>query len=93
MNSHSHSHSRDARSPAFFNGLSPDNIFFHLVAGEVARRELNELGFSVSFHPVDVDTVDSTTWDDVEQLGSGRKYWHFPKYYAPVCVLENTSDV
>jgi hypothetical protein len=25
---------------SFFNGLCPDNLFFHLVAGEVARREL-----------------------------------------------------
>ena len=72
---------------SFFNGLSPDNIFFHLVAGEVARRELNELGFSVSYSPVKVDTVDSTTWNDVEKMGSGRKYWHFDQYFLPVCVL------
>ena len=72
---------------SFFNGLSPDNIFFHLVAGEVARRELNELGFSVSFSPVKVDTVGSTTWDSVEKMGSGRRYWHFDQYFVPVCVL------
>jgi protein arginine N-methyltransferase 2 len=72
---------------SFFNGLSPDNIFFHLVAGEVARRELNELGFSVSYSPVKVDTVDSTTWNEVEKMGSGRKYWHFDQYFLPVCVL------
>jgi protein arginine N-methyltransferase 2 len=72
---------------SFFNGLSPDNIFFHLVAGEVARRELNELGFSVSYYPVEVDTVDSTTWNDVERIGSGRKYWHFDQYFVPKCVF------
>ena len=72
---------------SFFNGLSPDNIFFHLVAGEVARRKLNELGFSVSYSPVKVDTVNSTTWDEVEKMGSGRKYWQFDQYFAPLCVL------
>lgn len=25
---------------SFFNGLAPDNIFFHLVYGEIARMEL-----------------------------------------------------
>lgn len=76
---------------SFFNGLSPDNIFFHLVAGEVARRELNELGFSVSYYPINVDTVDSKTWDDVERIGSGRKYWHFDQYFAPKCVLTGVT--
>ena len=71
----------------FFNGLSPDNIFFHLVAGEVARRELNELGFSVAYHPIDVNTVDSKTWSEVERIGSGLKYWHFDQYFAPKCTF------
>ena len=26
---------------SFFNGLAPDNIFFHLVYGDIARMELS----------------------------------------------------
>lgn len=29
---------------SFFNGLAPDNMFFHLVYGEIARRELGRWG-------------------------------------------------
>jgi protein arginine N-methyltransferase 2 len=72
---------------SFFNGLSPDNIFFHLVAGEVARRELNELGFEVSYYPVEVkkETWDAT-WDGIE-----RRYWHFDHYYVPKCLLRQPA--
>lgn len=30
---------------SFFNGLAPDNMFFHLVYGEIARRELGRWVF------------------------------------------------
>ena len=70
---------------SFFNGLSPDNIFFHMVAGEVARRELNELGFEVAYYPVKVNSVDdSNAWNDTWE-GVSRRYWKFPTYFVPLC--------
>jgi len=34
---------------SFFNGLAPDNIFFHTVEGRVAQLELQALGGAL--HP------------------------------------------
>jgi protein arginine N-methyltransferase 2 len=72
---------------SFFNGLSPDNIFFHLVAGEVARRELNELGFEVSYYPI---RVEKQAWDETWD-GISRKYWHFDQYFVPKCMFRPPS--
>jgi len=68
---------------SFFNGLAPDNIFFHMIYGEIARRELNELGFTVSYDPIDIDTSKDTIWEGVQ-----HRYWHFKRYFLPVCKLE-----
>lgn len=40
---------------SFFNGLAPDNLFFHLVYGEIARRELGRLGLNTCYEPVPMD--------------------------------------
>lgn len=72
---------------SFFNGLAPDNIFFHMVSGEVARRELNELGFEVSYYPVPVDsTQHPETWNQTWK-GISSRYWKFPTYFVPKCIL------
>jgi protein arginine N-methyltransferase 2 len=72
---------------SFFNGLAPDNIFFHMVSGEVARRELNELGLEVSYYPVSVDsTQQKESWDDTWK-GISSRYWKFPTYFVPKCIL------
>lgn len=40
---------------SFFNGLAPDNMFFHLVYGEIARLELGRLGLETTYEPVPMD--------------------------------------
>ena len=67
---------------SFFNGLAPDNIFFHLVYGEIARRELNALGFSVKYDAIKIDASSEETWK-----GVANRYWHLPVYFMPTCVL------
>jgi protein arginine N-methyltransferase 2 len=66
----------------FFNGLAPDNLFFHLVYGEIARRELNALGFSVKYDAVPIDASSEKIWE-----GVANRYWNFPVYFVPTCVL------
>lgn len=76
---------------SFFNGLAPDNIFFHMVSGEVARRELNELGLLVSYYPVQVDsTQHEETWNQTWN-GISSRYWKFPTYFVPKCILPAPS--
>jgi type IV protein arginine methyltransferase len=67
---------------SFFNGLAPDNLFFHLVYGEIARRELNALGFSVKYDAVPIDASSDEIWD-----GVANRYWNFSVYFVPTCVL------
>ncbi len=66
----------------YFNGLAPDNYFFHLVYGEIARRELNALGFSVKYDAVPIDASSEEIWE-----GVANRYWKFPLYFLPTCVL------
>ncbi|KAG7667230.1 hypothetical protein Ndes2526B_g04267 [Nannochloris sp. 'desiccata'] len=66
----------------FFNGLAPDNLFFHLVYGEIARRELNALGFSVKYDAVPIDASSEEIWE-----GVANRYWNFTVYFVPTCVL------
>ena len=72
---------------SFFNGLAQDNLFFHLVYGEIARRELNALGFSVKYDPEPIDVSSDATWEGVT-----NRYWHLPVYFIPTCVLLPLSD-
>ena len=67
---------------SFFNGLAPDNLFFHLVYGEIARRELNALGLSVRYDAVPMDASADKIWEGVK-----NRYWHLPVYFIPTCVL------
>jgi len=78
-----HSHLSRILSPSgvysFFNGLCPDNIFFHGVACNVVKLELEGMGFEVDFVGAEIK-VDGKAWEGVR-----RKYWHFDYYYFPVC--------
>ncbi|KAJ9518280.1 hypothetical protein QJQ45_010230 [Haematococcus lacustris] len=38
----------------FFNGLAPDNVFFHSVYGRLVQLELAALGLSTSYEKVDI---------------------------------------
>lgn len=67
---------------SFFMGLAPDNWFFHLVYGEIVRRELNKLGMSVKFDAIPIDVSSDACWE-----GIANRYWHLPMYFLPTCVM------
>jgi len=66
---------------SYFNGMCPDNIFFHMVYNRVAEIELGRLGFKVTFEMKSIDTADSKIWEGVK-----RRYWWGDKYFLPTCV-------
>lgn len=62
----------------FFNGLAPDNLFFHGVACQCVKLQLAQLGFDTEFLPCQIQVKESA-WDGVR-----RKYWHGrDTYYLP----------
>ena len=67
---------------SYFNGLAPDNIFFHTVYCQLAAKELAWLGFETSFDVVPIDTKSAEIWKGVE-----RRYWWGDTYFLPTCVL------
>ncbi|GMH89394.1 hypothetical protein TL16_g11444 [Triparma laevis f. inornata] len=64
---------------SFFNGLCPDNIFFHGVACNCVKIQLESLEFEVEFEGCEIK-VKEGDWE-----GTRRKYWHFDQYFLPVC--------
>ena len=70
---------------SFFNGLSPDNIFFHGVACECARIQLLRLGLAAQFAPCEIQ-IDHKEW-----VGISRKYFHDNVYYLPICTWEGSA--
>jgi protein arginine N-methyltransferase 2 len=63
---------------SFFNGLAPDNIFFHGVACQCIKLQLQQLGLDSEFLPCQIQ-VDENVWNGVR-----RKYWHGrDTYYLP----------
>lgn len=70
---------------SFFNGLAPDNLFFHGVACNVVKLQLSKLNLDTEFlqcqmtAPPDQDTATAKTWEGIR-----RKYWHGRDvYYLP----------
>eukprot|EP00007_Cunea_sp_BSH-02190019_P002805 CAMPEP_0174246984 /NCGR_PEP_ID=MMETSP0417-20130205/42342_1 /TAXON_ID=242541 /ORGANISM="Mayorella sp, Strain BSH-02190019" /LENGTH=381 /DNA_ID=CAMNT_0015326837 /DNA_START=508 /DNA_END=1653 /DNA_ORIENTATION=- len=63
---------------SFFNGMAPSNFFFHGVACETVRLQLEELGIFMEYIPVKVD-VDEEVWKEVS-----IKYWSWDVYYLPL---------
>ncbi|OEU17896.1 hypothetical protein FRACYDRAFT_238326 [Fragilariopsis cylindrus CCMP1102] len=72
---------------SFFNGLAPDNLFFHGVACNVVKLQLSTLGLDTDFLTCQMTAPTSTknshnnnaTWDGIR-----RKYWHGRDvYYLP----------
>ncbi|KAL4430017.1 hypothetical protein ABPG77_004387 [Micractinium sp. CCAP 211/92] len=72
---------------SFFNGLAPDNMFFHLVYGEIARRELGRLGLETSYEPVPMDASAKEVWE-----GVANRYWHLPVYFVPTCMMARAAS-
>ena len=68
---------------SFFNGLAPDNLFFHGVACNCIKAQLSTLGLDAEFATCEIsnNAADADeTWEGVR-----RKYWHGRNtYYLPV---------
>lgn len=65
---------------SFFNGLAPDNLFFHGVACQCVKLQLSALGLDSEFLPCEIQVKDEV-WEGIR-----RKYWHGRNtYYLPVC--------
>lgn len=75
---------------SFFNGLAPDNIFFHGVACQCMKLKLANLGIETEFVPCEIK-VDESVWNGVR-----RKYWHGDTYYLPISTwskeAQNSSE-
>mmetsp|Transcript_29023 Transcript_29023/g.69137 ORF Transcript_29023/g.69137 Transcript_29023/m.69137 type:complete len:420 (+) Transcript_29023:68-1327(+) len=72
---------------SFFNGLAPDNLFFHGVACNCVKIQLEHIGLDTEFAQCQIQ-VDEKDWDGVR-----RKYWHGREtYYLPVVTWSKTSD-
>mmetsp|Transcript_12690 Transcript_12690/g.19032 ORF Transcript_12690/g.19032 Transcript_12690/m.19032 type:complete len:421 (-) Transcript_12690:720-1982(-) len=69
---------------SFFNGLAPDNLFFHGVACQCVKLQLSNLGLESEFAPCEIQ-VKEKEWDGVR-----RKYWHGrDTYYLPIITWNN----
>jgi hypothetical protein len=65
---------------SFFNGLAPDNLFFHGVACQCVKLQLAALGLDSEFLSCEIQVKDEV-WKGIR-----RKYWHGrDTYYLPVC--------
>lgn len=65
---------------SFFNGLAPDNLFFHGVACQCVKLQLSQLGLDSDFLPCEIQVKDKV-WEGIR-----RKYWHGrDTYYLPRC--------
>jgi type IV protein arginine methyltransferase len=63
---------------SFFNGLAPDNLFFHGVACQCVKLQLQQFGLETEFLPCEIQ-VNSKEWEGIR-----RKYWHDrDTYYLP----------
>ena len=77
---------------SFFNGLAPDNLFFHGVACQCVKIQLAALGIDSEFVPCEIQVPDETVWKDIR-----RKYWYGrDTYYLPICTWNQeyiTTDI
>jgi protein arginine N-methyltransferase 2 len=69
---------------SFFNGLAPDNLFFHGVACQCIKVQLGQLGLNAEFVQCEISSnaavTDEKTWEGVR-----RPYWHGRStYYLPI---------
>jgi protein arginine N-methyltransferase 2 len=68
---------------SFFNGLAPDNLFFHGVACNCIKAQLSQMGLDAEFAQCEI----SSNAADVDETWEGvrRRYWHGRStYYLPV---------
>lgn len=64
---------------SFFNGLAPDNLFFHGVACQCVKLQLASMGLESEFIRVEISSPQKEEWNGIR-----RKYWHGrDTYYLP----------
>ena len=69
---------------SFFNGLAPDNLFFHGVACQCVKLQLSQIGLDAEFYPCEFQGPDNEK--DTEWEGIRRPYWFGRNvYYLPHC--------
>lgn len=61
---------------SFFNGLAPDNGFFHLVYCHIVKVEMEMMGFETEYVTLPVK--------EVEWKGIKNRYWYSDRYNLPV---------
>ena len=72
---------------SYFNGLSADNVFFHMVSCEVVKCELAAKGLSTSFIPLPINVSDPAIWQ-----GILNKYWQLDTYLLPIVQWTSTDS-
>jgi protein arginine N-methyltransferase 2 len=73
---------------SFFNGLAPDNLFFHGVACQCVKLQLASLGFEAEFVPCEITVPEQEEWEGIR-----RKYWHGrDTYYLPHVTWKATDE-
>ena len=82
QHTHTHTHTRISS-----NGLAPDNLFFHGVACNCVKIQLEHLGLETEFAQCEIQ-VDEKDWEGVR-----RKYWHGRNtYYLPICTWKKAEE-
>ncbi|GAA51339.1 arginine N-methyltransferase 2 [Clonorchis sinensis] len=71
---------------SYYNGVCPDNVFFHGVACETIRLHLKRLNVECIFEPISVDVSDPKLWKDLS-----NRYWYFDTYFLPKCTFQPES--
>lgn len=72
---------------SFFNGLSADNAFFHMVSCEVVKCELAAQGLNTMYIALPINVSDPAIWQDIT-----NKYWQLDTYLLPI-VQWNETDL
>ncbi|KAL3817400.1 hypothetical protein ACHAXA_011029 [Cyclostephanos tholiformis] len=76
---------------SFFNGLAPDNLFFHGVACSCIKAQLSHMGLDAEFAQCEISSNAAgadETWEGVR-----RRYWHGRStYYLPVITWKKKED-
>lgn len=72
---------------SFFNGLSADNAFYHMVSCEVVKCELAAQGFSTMYISLPINVSDPAIWKDIT-----NKYWQLDTYLLPIVQWDETEN-
>lgn len=73
---------------SFFNGLSADNVFFHMVSCEVVKCELASQSLDAMYIPLPINVSNPAIWQ-----GITNKYWQLDTYMLPIVQWHDSTDV